>query len=194
MKTKKGVFCLEISDWFGSMKKKNTVEPVLELLHHSPLEVRYIHRDVATKEELNFYLGKWTLAEYRSYPILYLAFHGAPGELFLAENSGMINIEELLKILEGKCHKKIIHFGACSVFNLEGRVLKRIISRFDALAISGYSSEVDWVTSSVFEMLFLAELQKNALTKSGILAVKNRIKEIAPHLSKKLGFKMVVKE
>jgi len=52
MKTKKGVFCLEISDWFGSMKKKNTVEPVLELLHHSPLEVRYIHRDVANKEEI----------------------------------------------------------------------------------------------------------------------------------------------
>jgi hypothetical protein len=190
----KGVFCLEISDWFGTMKKKNTVEPVLELLHHSPLEVPYIHRDVATKEELNFYLRKWTLAEYKNYPILFLAFHGAPGEIFLAQNNKVIKIDELLKILEERCHKKIIHFGACSVFNLQGRILKRILTRFDALAISGYSSEVDWVTSSVFEMLFLAELQKNAMTKSGILAVKKRINEIAPKLSKTLGFKMVIKD
>lgn len=190
----KGVFCLEIADWFGTMKKKNTVEPLLELLHHSPLEVPYIHRDVATKDELNFYLKKWTLAEYKNYPILFLAFHGAPGEIFLAQNNKVIRIDELLKILEGRCHKKIIHFGACSVFNLEGRVLKKILTQFDALAISGYSSEVDWVTSSVFEMLFLAELQKNAMTKSGILAVKKRISQITPRLSKKLGFKMVIKD
>ncbi|MCX7829967.1 MAG: hypothetical protein N2445_02765 [Acidobacteria bacterium] len=194
MNKSKGVFCLEISDWFGSMKKKNTVEPVLELLHHSPLEVPYIHRDVATKEELNFYLKKWTLAEYKCYPILFLAFHGAPGEIFLAQNNKVMSIDELLKILEGRCHRKIIHFGACSVFNLQGKILKRILTRFNALAISGYSAEVDWVTSSVFEMLFLAELQKNALTKSGVIAVKKRIKEIAPKLSKKLGFKMLVKE
>lgn len=194
MNNKKGVFCLEISEWFGTMKKKNTVEPILELLHHSPLEVPYIHRDVATKEELNFYLSKWTLKEYKKYPLLYLSFHGAKGELFLSEKSGIIKIDELLKVLEGKCHRKVIHFGACSVFSLEGRILKRIIKMFDALAISGYSSEVDWVTSSVLEMLFLAELQKNALTKSGILAVRKRIKEIAPHLSKKLGFKMVIKD
>ena len=189
----KGVFCLEVADWFGTMKKKNTVEPVLELLHHSPLEVPYIHRDVATREELDFYLKKWTLAEYRNYPILFLAFHGAPGELFLAETKKKFKIEELLKILEGKCRKKIIHFGACSVLNLQSRILRKILSSFDALAISGYSAEVDWVTSSVFEMLFLAELQKNALTKSGMMAVKKRIKEITPHISKQLGFKMVIK-
>ncbi|NMB99185.1 MAG: hypothetical protein GYA35_02770 [Thermoanaerobaculaceae bacterium] len=72
--------------------------------------------------------------------------------------------------------------------------MKKILTQFDALAISGYSSEVDWVTSSVFEMLFLAELQKNAMTKSGILAVKKRISQITPRLSKKLGFKMVIKD
>ncbi len=193
MKKGKGIFCLEISDWFGTMKKKNTIEPVLELLHHSPLEVPYIHRDVATKEELNFYLKKWTLAEYRSYPILFLAFHGAPGEIFLAQNNKVIRINELLKILKERCHRKIIHFGACSVLDLKTNVLKKLLSSFGALAISGYSAEVDWITSTVFEMLFLAELQKNAMTKAGANAVKKRIREIAPRLSKKLGFKMVVK-
>lgn len=193
MKKGKGIFCLEISDWFGTMKKKNTVEPVLELLHHSPLEVPYIYRDVATIEELNFYLKKWTLAEYGKYPILFLAFHGAPGKIFLPQSNKAVKIDELLNVLKGKCHRKIIHFGACRVFNLQTNFLKTVLSKFDALAISGYSAEVDWVTSTVFETLFLAELQKNAMTKSGVTAVKNRIKEFTPHLSKKLGFKMVIK-
>jgi len=193
----KGIFCLEIGDWYGDMKKRETIRPVLELLHYSLLKVPFIYRDVATQSELNHYLNKWTQNKYKGFPILYMAFHGSPGEILVSEESGRsvrVGFDDLLDVLEGACHGKVIHFGACDTLNAHGSVLNRYLRSFDALAISGYKRQVDWIESSVFEMLYLSELQKNAMTKAGVMAVEKRIKEVVPSLARKLGFRMVVKK
>jgi len=57
-KGKKGIYCLEVGEWFDSLKEKTSVEPVLTLLHDSLLSVPYIHRDIATEAELHYYLRK----------------------------------------------------------------------------------------------------------------------------------------
>ncbi|OGP84702.1 MAG: hypothetical protein A2V87_08910 [Deltaproteobacteria bacterium RBG_16_58_17] len=196
-KASKGVYCLEIGEWYGDLKKTCTVEPVLDLLMKSPLRVPYIHRDIATRSELRYYLRKWTQVRHKGYPILYLAFHGRPGEIELADENGKskaVTLEDLIPEFAGCCHNRIIHFGACSVMNLHGRTLRKYLHEFGALAISGYASNVDWVKSAVFEMLFLAELQNNALTVAGARAVKKRIQKIAAPLSRDLQFKMIVKD
>ncbi|HNQ77933.1 MAG TPA: hypothetical protein PKJ37_07990 [Acidobacteriota bacterium] len=196
-KKSKGIFCLEVADWSGNMKKRETVKPILDLLRNSALEVPYIYRDVATQGELSHYLGKWTQNKYRDYPILYLAFHGSPGEIFLAGESGRtkpVGFDVFLESLEDSCHGQLIYFGACSFLNVPSKILRNMVRKFDALAVAGYRYEVDWVKSTVFETLFLSELQKNAMTKSGILAVERRIKETAPRLIRELGFRMVIKE
>ena len=54
---RKGVFCLE-SEWFG-LRSTVTVRPALEFLRTSDYHVPYIHRDVATRAELEHYLRKW---------------------------------------------------------------------------------------------------------------------------------------
>jgi len=84
----KGIYCLEIGEWFGTLKKKIAVEPLLELLKESPLEVPYIHGDVSTYDELCYYLRKWIQIKYDDYPILYLAFHGVPGGITISSESG----------------------------------------------------------------------------------------------------------
>jgi hypothetical protein len=84
---KKGIYCLEVGEWFGGMKKKTSVEPILQLLHDSPLAVPYIHRDIATEVEFRYYLRKWTQSKQKEYPILYLAFHGNPGCIYLASTA-----------------------------------------------------------------------------------------------------------
>ena len=192
----KGIYCLEVGEWFGSLKKKTSVEPLLQLLEESPLRVPYIHRDIATYGELVFYLNKWTQAKHNDYPILYLAFHGEPGEIALAKQNGRttyLSTEDLFSDLKGRCHKRIIHFGACSVLNIHGHTVNRYLRESCALAISGYTSYVDWVTSSAFDLLFLAQLQSNQMTKSGALAVRKRIGQITPTLSQRLNFRMVIK-
>jgi len=55
--TSKGIFCLE-GDWWGKLHKPSSVEPILELLHQwDPFHVPYVRRDVATREEFEYYLG-----------------------------------------------------------------------------------------------------------------------------------------
>jgi hypothetical protein len=195
-KAKKGIYCLEIGEWFGSMKKKHSVEPVLELLHDSPLAVPYIHRDIATKTELRYYLRKWAQNKHVNFPILYLAFHGSPGCIHLAKENGHSDIfstDDLFDLLTNKCHKRVIHFGACSVLNMHGHKINKYLKDSGAVAISGYRQDVGWINSSIFEMLYLAELQGNQFTKPGLRAAKNRVRKIASPLSKMLNFRMRIR-
>ena len=90
----KGIFCLE-GNWFGT-KDRTTIEPVLRLLEMAnDLRVPYVHFDVATREELEFRLKEWGKASFRNYPILYLAFHGNPGEIQLGQANGGFKLKDL---------------------------------------------------------------------------------------------------
>ncbi len=197
MKKTKGIYCLEVGEWFNSLKKRSSVEPILQLLHESPLAVPYIHRDIATDTELRYYLRKWTQGRHKDYPILYLAFHGNPGCIQVRKENGKAfdyDTDDLFKLLEGKCHRRIIHFGSCSVLNIHGHTVNRYIQESGAASISGYADDVDWVTSSVFEMLYLSLLQHNQFTKPGLKAVRNKLNNMASRLCEDLKFKMRIKK
>jgi len=197
MKKAKGIYCLEIGEWFKSLKIRNSVEPILQLLKESPLAVSYIHRDIATDTELRYYLRKWTQKVHKDYPILYLAFHGHPGCIQVRKENGKsfdYETDDLFATLANKCHRRIIHFGACSVLNIHGNVVNRYLNESGAAAISGYADDVDWVTSSIFEMLYLSLLQQNQFTKPGLRAVRNKLKIMAAPLQKNLKFKMRIRK
>ncbi len=196
-KQPKGIYCLEIGDWYGSLKKKTSVEAIAKLLRDSPLEVPYIHRDIATYEELSYYIHKWTQAKYKGFPILYLAFHGSRGCIHLYKDNGRdtkITIDDLFKLLEGKCHGRVIHFGSCESLDINGNTINKYLSQSDAVCISGYAADVNWVISSIFEMYYLSELQDNKFTKSGMQAVTKRLHKRAGYFTKELAFKMRIKK
>jgi hypothetical protein len=193
----KGVYCLEIGEWFGSMKKRHSVEPILQLLHQSPLQVPYIHRDIATEPELRFYLRKWIQCRHRGYPILYLAFHGSAGCIHLSKENGrsvQVNTDDIFGLLSDSCRGRIIHFGACSVLNIHGNTVNRYLRLSGAAAISGYGADVDWVNSTLFDLLYLSELQANQFTRPGLRAVRNRVALTASRLGKSLMFNIRIKK
>ena len=161
----KGVFCLEIGEWSGDLKTQQSVEPLLLLLKHV-YDVPYIHRDVSTKSELLFYLRKWPQKTYRDYPILYLAFHGVTGAILAAKVNGRteeFSMAELVEALRGRCHRRIIHFGACNVLNLHGNSIQKFLLDTDALAVCGYAKDIDWVRSSALDLLLLAAAWRDPL-------------------------------
>ena len=98
---RKGIFCLE-GHWWG-VKGKTTVEPVLRLLEtQADYRTPYRHYDVATHEGLDFYLKKWRGASLSDFPILYLGFHGAPGELHVGEGRDKsLSLEDLAAARRG---------------------------------------------------------------------------------------------
>ena len=196
MARRKGIYCLEVGEWYGSLKEKTSVEPMLELLRQSPLRVPFIHRDIATEGELRFYLSKWVQGRHRAYPILYLAFHGSPGCINLNKENGRpttIGTDDLFSHLEGKCKGRIVHFGACSVLDVHGKTMNRSLAQSGAAAISGFRSDVDWTQAAFLEMLYLSELQHNQFVRSGIHAVERRVNTTASKLGKSLRFRICVK-
>ena len=191
--TVKGVFCLE-GDWEQDLKSRTSIGPVLELLERSGYpSVPYIRRDVGTRTEFDYYLGRWTLKRYNRYPILYLGFHGSAGKLHVGHGKDAgIGLKELEERLAGKCKKRIVHFGSCGTLDIHGIRVRNFLKRTGALAVCGYKSEVDWMLSAAFEIILFYELQYNALTRPGMLAVRRRVRAQASQLARQLKFKMMI--
>ena len=163
----KGIYCLE-GNWFGQ-NDKTTVEPVLRLLETvRHLQVPYLRKDVATRGEFEFRLKEWGKASFKNYPILYLSFHGNPGEIELGQGESGFKLNELATGLEDACSGRIIHFGSCSTLDLHGNTLNRFLRRTGALAVCGYKRDVDWVSSTAFDLLFLGALQDISFAVHGI--------------------------
>ena len=88
----KHIFCIE-GNWDMDLNEKASVRPVLELLEINA-DVKYIYRDCSTVEELYFLLERWQQKRYSDHKILYLAFHGKPGEI-LIDHKHTVSLEDL---------------------------------------------------------------------------------------------------
>lgn len=192
----KGVFCLE-GDWWGKVHQVSTVEPILSLINKwDPYYVPYVHRDVATRDELEYYLQAWAQRKLARYPILYLAFHGDPnvihiGDQRLSENT--VTLDEMAALLQGRCRGRIIYFASCATLKLHGNAIRSFLKQTNALAVCGYRATVDWLDATAFELIVFSAMQQNAATAAGARAMRRRIRERAPYLVRRLGFHMVVR-
>ena len=189
----KGIFCLE-GLWESDLKKPSTVLPLLEFLKQNA-DIPYIYRDCGTQAEFEFYLKKFPQAQYRGYPILYLAFHGEPGQIVLG-GKDRYSIEDIGEYLNGQCKSQIVLIGSCSVMDIDKRKLKKFLKETEALAVLGYSNDVPFLRSSAFEMLLLSELQENAFDGNGIKAIARKCHDLAKSFrhsesDKDIEFRMV---
>ena len=187
---KKGIFCLE-GEWRG-VKDTTSVEPVLRLLQTmGGYKVRYVHRDIGTREEFDFYLKKWSGRSFASHPILYLGFHGKSGCILVGEGrSNRLELMELADQLEGCCKGRVIHFGSCSTLRVNDHTLNAFLQRTGALAVLGFRKDIDWLESASFDTLVLGYLQGVSFTASGMRKLRRLLEENALVLSKKLEFRM----
>lgn len=172
------------------------MEPVLHLLNSAAyFKVPYIHRGIGTRGEFEHWIRKWTCEGLSQYPILYLGFHGEPGVLLVGEGRGRqreMTLDQLAELLGAKCKGKVIHFGSCSTLDVHGRTLNAFLRRTGALALFGYRGDTYWLDSAAFEVLLLGEIQQWSMTKPGMRAIERGVRDRAPGLTKRLGFRMVV--
>ena len=188
---RKGIFCLE-GHWWG-VKGTTSVEPVLRFLETlAGYRAPYRHYDVGTREELDFYLEKWRGASFSDFPILYLGFHGAPGELHVGEGRDTsLSLEDLADRLDGACRGRVVHLGSCGTVGVHGRRLNKFCTRTGALAVCGFREDVDSLTSAAFEMLVLGGLQHASFLRStSMQKFDQELKRSAPGLYRQLGFRM----
>jgi hypothetical protein len=187
---KKGIYCLE-GLWDSDFKDKSTVLPILELLERSRI-CEHIHHSCATQDELEFFLKKWKQKSInRKFPILYLAFHGAPNNLLIT-TSKRYSLNQLGDILEGSCEGKVIFFASCETLNTDERKIQSLLKQTGAIAAVGYKQEVEWMLATAFEILVLDALQQDKFDSRGILKIENKIKTAYGKLHQRLFFRMVI--
>ena len=65
----------------------------------------------------------------------------------------------------------------------------KLLKKTGALAVCGYKTDIDWVKSSVHDILIIEALQDNEYSLRGITAIANRLKKISAQF-KELEFQI----
>jgi hypothetical protein len=194
---KHGVFCIE-GDWWNDFNRTSTVKPVLDLLSQAgdgPVPV--VHRDAGTFEELKFYCEKWVQGNTTRYPILYLAFHGEKNRIYVGDQrkkGASITLDKLADMIGSEASGRVVHFGSCSTLNIDRRNIQRFLKKTGVVAVTGFKEDVDWLYSSVFEVILLNILTRRAMDRRGAGAAKRRLEDEHSSMCKKLDFRMEIRE
>src|SRR5690242_8664707 len=88
-----GVFCIE--SWSADLRSKSSMRPLLGFLEATD-DINVVHQRVRNRTELLNYVDVW--ASYDTYPVGFLAMHGAPGRLRAGADD--VTIEDLIDATE----------------------------------------------------------------------------------------------
>ena len=144
-----GVFAFE-GDWDSDLRKQWSIDTMLDAVRGFG-EIKYIHRDIGTVPELEYYVNKWLQRRYDAYQVGYFGFHGDPGNLWL-DGKRHVSLEDLERMINGRAKGRVIHFGSCSVMRARDdrlRTFRRTPERAPSSATAGPSTATSsWLRSS----------------------------------------------
>lgn len=180
-----GILCLE-GELNEDMRKKSTVRPVLEMLETLD-KAQVVHRNVAVKEDLAFYVDTLQKKRYEKFQVLYLAMHGDEGAI--STGGADLTLEDLGELLAGTCKGRVIYFGTCLTMKATGKELKQFAAVTGARAVIGYRKSVPFDTVAAFELPLMQELVTSV--RGG--TIYSRLKAEHPVLAKKLGLVVATK-
>ncbi len=173
------IFCIE-GDWEENLSNQTRVVEGLSYLKNVT-RINFIHKNCSLKNQFETYLNK--ALNYKSYNILYIAFHGSKNKLHF-DNNEFVTLEMLGNILEGKLENKFLHFGSCQFLNQSPEKIKHFINQTGVKIITGYKKDIDFFRSTTFDLIYFNEL--NSKQKS-VYALKE-INKTYESLINKLGF------
>lgn len=174
----KNIACLE-SLWDADVENKLTVIPLLELIA-SINSVRFTHLTCNTLKEFEFNLR--SLPHRRNYRILYLAFHGNPGEIQLGDGT-CVTIENLASMMARRFAGWIVHFGACGTLEVANASLSEFYRQTEVAMMIGYRNDIDWTESAAMDLILLDLLQRYR----SLGAMRRYVKNTYPDMVKKTG-------
>ena len=151
----KNIACLE-SMWNTDLEDRWSVQPILEVIANTQ-NLKLAHLSCNTEPEFVYNLRM--LGKRRSYGIIYLAFHGAPGQFYLADDTG-VSLETLQEYMATQFTDRIIHFGCCSTIRVAAERLQSFVATTQVKMVIGYTKDVDWIESSAMDLLIFQALQQ----------------------------------
>src|SRR5574341_1322805 len=151
----KHLACLE-SLWDSDVENRLSVVPLLQLVADLN-EVRFAHLTCNTLAEFRFNMA--LLPRRRRYKVLYLATHGNPGEVILADGT-RLTLENLAETMKRRFATWIIHFGTCGTLATARSCLQAFLDQTGVAMLLGYKKDVDWAESAALDLIVLDKIQK----------------------------------
>ena len=185
MDAAKHIFALE-GEWKRSLAQQDSVHAALQFLHQVK-GVQFVFRKVATSSDLEYYLDKATQKSYEKYKIIYLCFHGKPGKIYLHGKRNHVTLDWLADSFKASFKDKIVHFGSCSTLRLDEVELRKFKRVTGAACVSGYTTEVDFIDSTLMDIAYFDRLQ----FRQRVGTVDKTLEKHYPGMYNRLGFKMV---
>lgn len=180
---KKNIFCVE-GNWNNNLESNSSLHNALRFIAQNN-DIKYIHRNCSTNEQLEDLLKHAALKKYEKYGIIYLAFHGHPGVLQVAHRKKM-TLPNIAEIVDGHAVNKIIHFGSCSTLKISSSALHEFFNTTKALAISGYAKDITFKKSMLMDIAYFELCQQYQNIKN----IDNAVRKYYPKLADELGFRM----
>jgi len=184
---KPGVFCIEGNWIVERLQEQATVRPILELLGDDGY--KFVHREVGTKADLEYYLSQWRLKKYKNFPVLHLAFHGEPGTIEIGKQ--VVDIDEISAALAGACAGRVIIFGTCATVDVSTKRLRKFLKETGAIAICGYKGYVNWIQSTAFELALIHTFLRRKCTRVTVRSMAAEARKVSRPF--KLGFRCITK-
>jgi hypothetical protein len=122
-----------------------------------------IHRDVATRDELEYYVGKWLQRQYARYTVGYFAFHGVPGTIRLGRDD--LTLDDMADIVGPNAEGRTLYFGSCETLAATDEDLQAFCKKTRVRAVVGYTRRVDWLETAAFDFILLPQLLDSMYVK-----------------------------
>lgn len=181
---KKNILCIE-GQWVTDLSKHNSVSSGLELLQKNGAIAKQQCIVSHSSENTLKLLKQFSQKRYSSFSLIYLSFHGSPG--LIGWNKEALALDKIRDELTGKLTGKTIHFGSCETLKQPKRVLNDFLKSTGAEAISGFTEQVPFIESTLFDLLFFERCQYTESSTKAAAEMKTDYRG----LCKRLGFSFI---
>lgn len=159
---KKGIICFETGQ-FASHRTDDEfyAKPLLDFIKDA-WDVDVIYRQIATLQELEFYLkqiGKESFL--KKYGIIYLSFHGSKGAINL-KGTGNVTLDYLMETVAhyNSFYDRHVHFSSCETLKIDEADIKDFKRNTGAASVSGYTKVVDSVSAYINELAYFDQIMR----------------------------------
>jgi len=172
-------------DWSASVRDVRSVDPVLAALQASR-RAHHAKRHINDADDLIQGFKRWGQRQHNGFNIGYIALHGSPSTVHVGRKA--VDLYELgEKLPRATLAKKALHFGSCSVLDLNRREQQALRKALGVKVVTGFTNDVEWIESLAFELLLFDALTWYAYPS----AAENYIKKTHSAFAKRVGFVMI---
>ena len=175
-RSQSGVLCIEAPWSAGNDEndetKPKSVLPGLELINTYYGYQKLLYRTCATRRELAYHFEDFKRLRPTSknwYGMLYFASHGSKGSMHLPGEKQELDLEILAEMMGKIFSGFVVYFGSCSVMKCSDAELQRFSDLTGADMVVGYEADVDWIDSTILDILFLNAFSSEKRPKSKIV-------------------------